>query len=111
MIRPVKQVKALRATTQRGVFTRLRSPLEGNVCAWQFADENRVILCAYRLLNRPNTAPERIRLREVPEGLYRGPDGFAVRGTDLERAGVEIPFPKEDFASCVMLFERIPEKG
>ncbi len=111
MIRQVKQVKALRATTQRGVFTRLRSPLEGNVCAWQFADETRVILCAYRLLNRPNTAPERIRLREVPEGLYRGLDGFAVRGTDLERAGVEIPFPKEDFASCVMVFERIPEKG
>ena len=104
--RQVRLVKAIRRTTQQGVFTRLESPFESNIAAWQFADENRVILCAYRVLNRPNAAPARLRLKNVPEGTYTAPDGSAVTANDLTRAGVPLSFPNEDFASCVMVLER-----
>ena len=104
--RQVAQVKAIRKTTQQGVFTRLLSPLEGNVTAWQFADESRVVLCAYRTLNMPNGESLRVRLHGVPEGTYRAPDGQTVSSADLERAGVPLPFPHHDFASLVLVFER-----
>ncbi|MBR5109012.1 MAG: alpha-galactosidase [Clostridia bacterium] len=105
--RQVRQVKVLRRTTQQGVFTRLLSPFAGNVTAWQFADEDRVILCAYRVLNMPNGEPLRVRLRGVPEGLYQAAEGSTVSGSDLMRAGVPLPFAPHDFASCVAVFERI----
>ncbi|MBQ7656412.1 MAG: alpha-galactosidase [Clostridia bacterium] len=105
--RQVAQVKALRKTTQQGVFTRLLSPFEGNETAWQFADEQRVILCAYRVLNMPNGEPLRVRLHGVPTGIYKTPDGSAVSSSDLERAGVPLPFASHDFASLVLVFERI----
>ena len=104
--RQVQLVKKIRKTTQQGIFTRLQSPFESNIAAWQFADDSRVILCAYRVLNRPNAGQERIRLRNVPEGDYTGPDGCAVSAQDLMRAGVPLSFAREDFASCVMIFER-----
>ncbi len=105
--RQVKQVKAIRKTTQQGVFTRLLSPFQGNVAAWQFADEQRVILCAYRVLNMPNGEPLRVRLHDVPAGTYRTPEGYTVTSADLERAGVPLPFAHRDFASIVMVFERV----
>ena len=105
--RQVEQVKQLRHTTQQGTFTRLKSPYEGNITAWQFADEERVILCAYRLMNRPNAGPERVRLRELPEGKYQGPDGETVHARDLERAGVGLQFANIDFASCVKIYNRV----
>ena len=105
--RQVKQVKSIRETTQQGVFTRLLSPFQGNVTAWQFADDQRVILCAYRVLNMPNGEPLRVRLHDVPSGTYCTPDGQSMSSADLERAGVPLPFEHRDFASLVMVFERI----
>ena len=106
--RQVAQVKALRRTVQQGVFTRLQSPFESNITAWQFTDENRVILCAYRVLNHPNAAPARIRLRNVPEGVYLTPDGKMMDARDFMNAGVPLSFPHQDFSSCVLVFERQP---
>ena len=105
--RQVRQVKAIRKTTQQGAFTRLLSPFEGNVTAWQFADENRVILCAYRVLNMPNGEPLRARLHNVPNGLYQTADGSVVSASDLARAGVTLSFAPHDFASLVAVFERV----
>ena len=104
--RQVRQVKAIRRTTQQGTFTRLQSPFDSGLTAWQFADGSRVILCAYRVLNRPNAAPASIRLQNVPDGIYTAPDGNAVTAGDLMRAGVALAFPRGDFASCVMVFEK-----
>jgi alpha-galactosidase len=109
--RQVRQVKALRRTTQQGVFTRLQSPFESNVTAWQFSDGQRVILCAYRVLNHPGDAPAFIRLKNVPEGVYTAPDGGVVSANDLMRAGVPLSFPRRDFASIVMVFERQARRG
>ena len=103
----VKTVKALRRTTMKGEFTRLLSPWEGNVAAWQFADGERLILCAYRVLNRPNAAPTVIRLSSVPEGLYRLSDGKTVSAGDLMHAGLRVDFPRGDFASSVIVLERV----
>ena len=104
--RQVKLVKRIRETTQRGVFTRLLSPFDGNVTAWQFADENRIVLCVYRVMSKPNPAPVRIRLRGVPDGIYQTEDGDTVTASALMNAGVCPDFPREDFASCVMVFEK-----
>ena len=104
--RQVALVKRIRKTTQQGVFTRLLSPFEGNVTAWQFADEQRVILCAYRVLNKPNPAPIRVRLRDVPAGVYTAPDGREITAEALMGPGVRPAFPHQDFASCVMVFEK-----
>ena len=104
--RQVKQVKALRRTTQQGTFTRLLSPFESNIAAWQFSDEKRLILCAYRVLNHPNASPAFIRLKNVPEGVYTAQDGSTITAQDLMCAGVPLSFPHGDFASCVMVFEK-----
>ena len=104
--RQVSLVKRIRQTTQRGVFTRLMSPFEGNVTAWQFADDQRVILCAYRVLAKPNPAPVRIRLSDVSDGIYRAEDGSEVSSAALMNAGVCPDFSKGDFASSVMIFEK-----
>ena len=104
--RQIRQVKAVRETTQRGVFTRLSSPFDSNLAAWQFVDEKRVILCAYQILARPNPELTRIRLRDVPEGIYTSEDGSSVSSSVLMHTGVPVPFPRGDFASCVMVFEK-----
>ena len=104
--RQVALVKHIRKTTQHGVFTRLRSPFDDNVTAWQFADDERVILCAYRVLNKPNAAPTRVRLHGVPAGVYTAPDSSEITAEALMNAGVRPDFPHRDFASCVMVFER-----
>ncbi|MBO4368387.1 MAG: alpha-galactosidase, partial [Clostridia bacterium] len=46
----VERVKKLRGILQKGTFTRIVSPFEGNYCSWQFvsADAKQAILCAFR---------------------------------------------------------------
>ena len=105
--RQTELIKRIRKTTQQGTFTRLLSPFEGNIAAWQFCDEQRIILCAYRLLNTPNPGPLRLRLRDVPPGAYRGEDGKTYQGQDLMCAGVPLRFSPEDFASLVIIWERL----
>ena len=105
--RQIAQVKEIRRTTQQGVFTRLLSPFKGNVTAWQFADDRRVILCAYRVLAKPNAAPLRLRLANLEEGQYRAPDGTVYTAQALMNAGIRPQFDRGDFTSCVMIFERI----
>jgi alpha-galactosidase len=61
---------------QFGRFVRLRSPFEGdgNETAWMVVadDRRRAIVAMYRVLNRPNAGPERLRLRGLSEDLdYR----------------------------------------
>ena len=102
----VEQVKALRRTTMRGEFTRLLSPFEGNIAAWQFVDAERIILCVYRKLARPNAAPTVIRLKSLPEADYRLEDGRRISGRDLMRAGLKIDLPRGDMASRVVVLER-----
>ena len=105
--RQILQVKKLRRTTQQGVFTRLMSPFEGNVTAWQFADDRYVILCAYRVLAKTHAPRQVIRMADVPEGSYRMEDGTVITSDTMMHAGITVVFGRGDFDSRVIVFERI----
>jgi alpha-galactosidase len=101
----VAYYKERRELFQRGCFVRLRSPFagDGNETAWLTvsADRRRAVVGHYRVLNRPNPGPARLRLRGLdPAVSYRvsawpaGDDAIAaanagVRGGDeLMRIGL-----------------------
>ena len=44
--------------------------------------------------------------RGVPDGIYQTEDGDTVTASALMNAGVCPDFPREDFTSCVMVFEK-----
>jgi alpha-galactosidase len=67
---------AHRETLQRGRFHRLRSPFEGdhNTAAWMTVgpDARQAVVGWYRILNRADPGPERLRLRGLdPAARYR----------------------------------------
>lgn len=105
--RQVERVKELRRTTMRGEFTRLASPFEGNIAAWQFVDAERIILCAYRQLAKPNAAPTVLKLKNLPEGEYCTEDGRRISARDLMRAGIRVEFPRGDVATRVIVLKRM----
>ncbi len=68
--------KERRDLFQRGRFVRLRSPFEGdgNETAWLTVSEDRrrAVVGHYRVLNRPNSGPSRLRLRGLdPAASYK----------------------------------------
>ena len=68
--------KKWRDLFQRGRFVRLRSPFEGerDEVAWMTvaADARSAIVAHYRILSRPNSGPQRLRLRGLdPAATYR----------------------------------------
>lgn len=107
MRRQICRVKEIRNTTAKGTFTRLLSPYEGNVVAWQFADEKRVVFCAYRILVRPNDRLLPIRLKGLPEGAnYVDEEGNAYSANDLMAFGIQPKLYPRDYASCVIVLTR-----
>ncbi len=107
----VARVKALRRLIQQGEFTRLLSPFEGNLAAWQFVspDGGRVLLCYYQRLSEPNPACRRLCLRGLKPGArYRDCDGGRqYTGAALMYAGLPMPRFQGDYASCVKVFEKV----
>jgi alpha-galactosidase len=92
--------KERRELFQRGRLVRLRSPFDGdgNETAWMTVspDSRRAVVGHYRLLNRPNRGPSRVRLRGLdPKASYRvsvwpaGADAVATANTGL-RGGDEL---------------------
>ncbi|HEX7472513.1 MAG TPA: alpha-galactosidase [Candidatus Limnocylindrales bacterium] len=82
--------RAQRDLLQRGRFLRLVSPFEGdgNETAWMCvaADTRRAIVGFYRVLNRPNPGPRRLRLRGLdPATTYRV-SVWPTSGDSIERA-------------------------
>ena len=77
-----------------GVFTRLLSPFEGNVCAWQFALDDTVVLFAFVTAQKANPELCRVRMRGVPAGRWRDEDdGRVYDASVLERAGLPFIVP------------------
>jgi alpha-galactosidase len=92
--------KERRELFQRGRLVRLRSPFDGdgNETAWMTVspDSRRAVVGHYRLLNRPNRGPSRLRLRGLdPKASYRvsvwpaGADAVATANTGI-RGGDEL---------------------
>lgn len=106
----VETVKELRGTLQKGEFTRLESPFEGNFTAWQFIgnDGNDAILCAFQRLRRPNATAHRVRMKSLDaEAYYRDIEtGRVYSGAALMNAGIVLPEAKKDFVSFVYRFRR-----
>ena len=106
----VEMVKELRETLERGDFTRLESPFEGNFTAWQFvgSDGNDAILCAFQRLRRPNATAHRVYMKSLdPQARYRDAEtGRAYSGAALMNAGIVLPEAKKDFTSFVYRFRR-----
>jgi alpha-galactosidase len=103
----VEDVKKVRGLTQKGAFTRLMSPFEGQYTAWQFAAEDEALLCVYRVLTRPNTAPIRVRMQGLDEAAcYADDDGNVYSGAVLVHMGMWIKLDG-DFSSRVVHLSRV----
>jgi alpha-galactosidase len=101
--RQVEQEKRLRELMQKGAFTRLVSPFEGNTAAWQFASETEALMFVYQRLTMPNPTPYRAYMRGLdPEKTYVCDDGTAHSGAELMYVGVPIAPARHDFASTVL---------
>ena len=103
----VCRVKQLRDLTREGTFWRLLSPFDGPVTAWSFVsgDLQTVLLCAYRVLSVPNSAPVRVRLRGIlPHATYRTEDGRCFAGAVLLYQGLTLPL-RGDYDSFVCLLK------
>ena len=107
--RMVERVKSLRDLTRTGTFWRLLSPFDGQVTAWAFVspDRREVLLCAFRVLSVPNTAPERIRLRGLdPDAVYETEDGRRFDGAALMYQGITLPL-RGDFSSETIVLKSV----
>lgn len=104
----VATVKRLRKTTQQGDFTRLASPFDGNLTAWQFMDDDRAILCVYQPLAVPNPPSQRVRMRDLPaDAVYRDEEGVTYTARDLMHTGIVPRLGRHDYASWVTVLERV----
>ncbi len=121
--------KERRDLFQRGRFVRLRSPFEGdgNETAWLTVSEDRrrAVVGHYRILNRPNSGPSRLRLRGLDAAasysvsVWPAGDDAVARanagvhgGDELMRVGLlvnsEDPADSRaagDFAACLFDLE------
>ena len=87
--------KAHRELIQKGVFYRLKSPFDGNDCAWIVvsADKREAIVGYYRILNRPNAPRTRLRLFGLcadTEYKITSRKGTSYFGDELMNAGILI---------------------
>ncbi|MBO6159359.1 MAG: alpha-galactosidase [Firmicutes bacterium] len=124
----VAKVKKLRHLTSQGTFSRLLSPFDApnyraaNYVAWQFADQQDLLLCIYRVLSEPNPFIHRVRLTDLdPNALYQADEtdpslpacfkGRTFTGAALMQVGVPMIFKgQQDFCSQLILFHRVKEK-
>ena len=107
----VELVKRVRTTLQKGTFTRLESPFEGNYAAWQFVSENGedVIACTYRKMTMPNPYPKKFFLKGLDEKAnYRHAEtGNVYTGSALMHAGIVFSGVWGDYQSAVYTFRKI----
>ncbi len=105
----VEFVKKVRSLTQTGTFTRLVSPFEGKVAAWQFASEDgsEALLCVYRTMVTPTEPAMRIHMVGLDENAtYVDDDGNRYNGSALKHFGAWIHL-RADFESKVLHFKKI----
>ena len=98
--RQIVQVKRFRRLIQQGRFTRLLSPFENRLAAWQFADEGQgeVLLCVFQRYAAANPADCFIPVRDIDENaLYRDDAGKVYSGGVLKYQGYRAPFGQEGF--------------
>lgn len=104
----VEKVKSVRELTQKGEFTRLVSPFDGQYAAWQFCSEDQsdVLLCTYRILTKPNTGAIRVKLCGLDaNATYVDEEGVEHSGAVLMNMGYWVRL-RGDFSSSVVRFTK-----
>ena len=100
--------RQIRPIVQQGEFTRLLSPFEGTLTAWQFAKDGKVILCYFQTLSMPNPQLRRIKLRGLkPDAHYRDADGKVYPGGALMNLGYLVDMRLRDFDSRIVVFDEV----
>ena len=105
----IETVKKLRVTMQQGTYTRLLNPFENEGrAAWQFADDERVIVCIYNQRNQPNAQPHRVKLGGLqPDAIYEDAEhGIRASGAALMNMGLIMPWAWGDHNTWVYCFEK-----
>jgi len=105
----VEMVKKLRATMQQGIYSRLLNPFENEGrAAWQFTDDQRVIVCIYAEHQQPNAQPHRVKLTGLePEACYVDEEhGVCASGAALMNLGLIMPESRGDHNSWIYVFEK-----
>lgn len=111
-------VKEIRQVTQYGNYTRLRSPFEGNLAAWQFTshDQSEVIVFLFRRYANANNAADFILIRDIDvDNWYVDDAGRKYHGSALRHIGLVPPFlyvdhaaaPPQDAASAIVRLRRV----
>ncbi|RIX59608.1 alpha-galactosidase [Paenibacillus nanensis] len=102
----IAMYKEIRSLVQQGDLYRLRSPFESNETAWMFVTEDRseALVFFFRVLAKPNPAPEMLKLKGIDKSLtyeIEGPDGMigTFGGDRLTQAGLIVPQLSGDYAS------------
>jgi len=108
----IVKVKRLRSMLQTGSYARLVSPFENdNFAAWQYTakDGGKALLCMYQFHVVPNGPSSRVRMTGLDSAAYYKcvETDKVFSGAALMNVGVPVPFPKTDFASWVMEFEKV----
>ena len=104
----IARLKTIRSTLLFGQFIRLKSPADGEVAAWAFEDNKRLILCAFRVHARANRPMDIIPMHHLePDRKYLDSEGHEVCAKDLLAFGWRPRLAMKDYASTVEVFERI----
>jgi alpha-galactosidase len=87
--------KQYRSLIQRGLFYRLKSPFEGDDCAWMVVSEDRseALVGYYKFLNRSNTSDIQLRLCGLSDAVsYKimSRPGGSYFGDELMNAGIVV---------------------
>ena len=104
------RMKTLRQLTREGRFTRLRSPFEGALAAWQFADErcDEVLVCIFRRYAAAAPKDEYVRVMDIDtQACYRDDKGRVWHGGVLRYHGVKPQFDEGDAAGMVLHLVRV----
>ena len=112
MAQQVEHVKQLRELTQKGRFTRLASPFEGRMAAWQFTNESQdeLLICIFRRYAEATAEHVYIRVTDVDENAcYRDDTGKLWHGGTLRNVGIQPVFNASDAASMVVHLTRCCE--
>ena len=101
-------IKANRKLTQQGRFTRLASPFDGALAAWQFASDDELLICMFRRYIHANEENRFIRIRDVDENSwYEDEKGQRYHGSALKHIGILPKFPLGDGASQILKLHKV----
>ncbi|MBP3647995.1 MAG: alpha-galactosidase [Clostridia bacterium] len=103
-------IKANRKLTQQGRFTRLASPFDGSLVAWQFTseDQSELLLCMFRRYIHANEENHFIRIQDVDENAwYEDEECRRYHGSVLKSIGLLPKFPLGDGVSQILKLHKV----